>query len=136
MQKRDYRVRILRSLPFIKMRDRHRIQLMMHRCCVDNIVSRRYGISRLRFLSKVILNDVEFNQIAARSKSSGPMQRSIGIIPNVCLRSIQCSSNHRRDVSSLRYLCCDLFHRVLVVVSVVVSAHELALEDAPTKSRT
>ena len=53
MQRKDYRVRI--------MRDRYRIQLMMHRCCVDNIVSKKYGISRLRFLSKVILNDVEFN---------------------------------------------------------------------------
>ena len=38
------------------------------------------------------------------------MQRSFGIIPNACLH-IQCSSNHRRDVSSHRYLCCDLFHR-------------------------
>ena len=59
--RKDYRVRILRSRPFTKMRDRYRIQLMMHRCCVDNIVSKKYGISRLRFLSRVILNDVEFN---------------------------------------------------------------------------
>ena len=30
------------------------------------------------------------------------MQRSVGIIPIVCLH-IQCSSNHRHDVSSFRY---------------------------------
>ena len=60
-KRKDYRVRILHSRPFIKMRDRYRIQLTMHRCCVDNIVSKKCRISRLRFLSKVILNDVEFN---------------------------------------------------------------------------
>ena len=66
--------------------------------------------------------------IAARSQAYGPMQRSFGIIPNVCLR-IQRSSNHRHDVSSRRYLYRDLFHRVLVVVLVAVSAHEQARED-------
>ena len=43
------------------MRDHYRIQLTMHRCCVDNIVSKNIEISRLRFRSKVIHNDVEFN---------------------------------------------------------------------------
>ena len=43
--RKDYRVRILRSRPFTKMRDRYRIQLMMHRCCVDNIVSKNMELA-------------------------------------------------------------------------------------------
>ena len=45
MQKKDYRVRILHSRPFIKMRDRYRIQLTMHRCCVDNIASEKIELA-------------------------------------------------------------------------------------------